>query len=144
MTESAPLEKEPAWRHAQAQAPTPQPAASNDLQRSVKVYGYNSAATGGAAPYRFTVTSGSLPDGCFLSTSGILSGTPRVAKLFTFTVQATDADGVSGSRSYTLAITAPTVSLSPTFLPGFSSEGAPGTGIPGPAGWNPPCGGTPG
>src|SRR5207244_2841622 len=69
-------------------------------------------ATGGAAPYRFTVTAGSLPDGCFLSTGGVLTGTPRVAKVFTFTVQATDADGVSGSRSYRLVITAPTINLS--------------------------------
>jgi hypothetical protein len=36
-------------------------------------------ATGGTAPYTFSVTTGSLPPGMSLSTAGVLSGTPTAA-----------------------------------------------------------------
>ncbi|MDQ1448320.1 MAG: large repetitive protein, partial [Actinomycetota bacterium] len=48
-------------------------------------------ATGGAAPYTFTVQSGSLPEGMALSSSGELTGAPTAAATSTFTVLATDS-----------------------------------------------------
>lgn len=70
------------------------------------------SASGGAAPYAYTITAGSLPSGLNLSTNGTVSGTPSAAGLFSFTITATDANGFSGTRSYTFNIAAPTVTLS--------------------------------
>jgi len=49
------------------------------------------AATGGQSPYTFAVTTGSLPTGLTLSTSGTISGTPSVAGTFNFTITVTDS-----------------------------------------------------
>jgi hypothetical protein len=50
-------------------------------------------ASGGTAPYTFTLNSGSLPPGLTLSTSGLISGTPTTAGPFSFTVKVTDSTG---------------------------------------------------
>jgi probable HAF family extracellular repeat protein len=49
------------------------------------------SASGGTAPYAFTIVSGTLPAGLSLSSEGALSGTATVAGDFTVTVSATDA-----------------------------------------------------
>jgi Calx-beta domain/Putative Ig domain len=60
------------------------------------------AAEGGASPYTFTL-QGSLPSG--LNVSGAtLSGTPSQDGQFPITVTATDLDGCTASRGYTLVI----------------------------------------
>lgn len=62
-------------------------------------------ANGGTAPYSFRVSAGSLPLGMTLSaTSGTFSGTPTQGGTFNFTVTATDANGCTGSRGYSLTI----------------------------------------
>ncbi len=77
------------------------------------------AATGGNAPYRFTIASGSLPPGMALSANtGIISGTPTAGGSYTFTVSATDSSTGTGApfsatRTFTVVIpdnryTAPT------------------------------------
>ncbi|WP_164931844.1 putative Ig domain-containing protein [Dyella sp. M7H15-1] len=82
------------------------------------VAGVNYSATlsgsGGVAPYSFSVTSGSLPAGISLSSSGVLSGTPTAAGAFNVTITATDANSFTGSQAYTLTMTAATISLSPS------------------------------
>jgi hypothetical protein len=69
------------------------------------------AAAGGVAPYTYTVSSGSLPTGLTLSTAGALSGTPTAAGSFPFKVTATDSSTgtgpLTGSQSYTVAISLP-------------------------------------
>jgi predicted outer membrane repeat protein len=67
-------------------------------------YSVTLTASGGTGPYSFAVTAGSLPPGLNLSTGGMLSGTPTSAGQTTFTVTATDANGSTGSQSYTLAV----------------------------------------
>src|SRR5437660_3844251 len=72
-------------------------------------------ASGGTSPYSWSVSSGTLPTGLSLSSSGTLSGTPTVAGAFPFTVAVKDA--ASGSASANLSINvvtaaAPTVSIS--------------------------------
>lgn len=77
-------------------------------------------ATGGAAPYTYGITAGAVPAGLTLSTTGTLSGTPTASGSFTFSVTATDSSTGTGpfsaTRSYTLAIAAPTLTLAPPTL----------------------------
>src|SRR5207248_6274172 len=80
-------------------------------------YSQTILATGGTSPYSFAVTLGGLPNGLTLSSSGTVSGTPAVPGLFVFTVTATDANGCSRSQSYTVTITCPTITVSPSTLP---------------------------
>lgn len=82
-----------------------------------QAYNGSAAASGGAAPYLYQLSSGSLPPGMTLNTStGAITGTANAATSATFTVQATDANGCVKSRNYTLAVACPTVVVSPTTL----------------------------
>ncbi|MBI1761100.1 MAG: putative Ig domain-containing protein [Acidobacteria bacterium] len=74
------------------------------------------SATGGTAPYQFTVTSGAAPNGLTLAASGALTGLPTLAGNFNFTVTATDANNCTGARAYTLTITCPAVTVNPATL----------------------------
>ena len=60
-------------------------------------YSASLSATGGTAPYSWSVTSGALPGGLGLSTGGVISGTPTAGGAFNFTVRVTDSMGNSGS-----------------------------------------------
>ncbi|MGA9772499.1 MAG: C25 family cysteine peptidase [Blastocatellia bacterium] len=62
-------------------------------------------ATGGATPYTFVVTSGTVPAGLTLNSNGTWSGAPTTANNYNFTVQATDSNGCAASQTYSLAIT---------------------------------------
>jgi uncharacterized protein YhjY with autotransporter beta-barrel domain len=79
--------------------PATLPAATQSL-----AYSQQLTATGGTAPYTFAVSTGTLPAGLTLSTSGLLSGTPTTAGTFAFTVRATDALGFAGTRAYTVNV----------------------------------------
>ena len=83
-------------------------------------YSETLSATGGTAPYAYAVTAGALPAGVTLSSSGTLSGTPTQSGSFVFSVTATDSSTGSGpysaTRSYTLSIAAPTLTLAPAAL----------------------------
>jgi hypothetical protein len=61
-------------------------------------------ATGGNAPYTYSVASGTVPNGITLSSSGVLSGTPSSAGTSSFTIRAQDANGAVGTKLYTLSI----------------------------------------
>src|SRR6185503_4043452 len=76
-------------------------------------------ASGGAAPYTYTIASGALPAGITLAANGTLSGTPTANGTFNFTVKATDSSTGTGpfnktSGTLTLTIAAPTISYTPT------------------------------
>ncbi|WP_242699162.1 MULTISPECIES: IPTL-CTERM sorting domain-containing protein [unclassified Delftia] len=80
-------------------------------------YSATISASGGTAPYSYTISSGSLPAGMSLNTStGTISGTPSSSGTSSFTVTATDANGATGSRAYSVAVTAPVAETVP--LPG--------------------------
>ncbi|MCW4115491.1 putative Ig domain-containing protein [Aurantimonas sp. MSK8Z-1] len=67
-----------------------------------QAYSATISASGGTAPYRFSATG--VPTGLTLSTGGALSGTPTTAGGFTVAVTATDANGATGTHSYSLTI----------------------------------------
>jgi hypothetical protein len=80
-------------------------------------YGGSVSASGGMAPYAYSISAGALPAGLTLASTGSLGGTPTAAGTFNLTVTATDANGVSGSRSYILSIGAPVITIAPATLP---------------------------
>lgn len=57
-------------------------------------------AAGGAAPYTWSLTAGTLPTGLSLNSSGLISGTPTSSASFTFTITVRDRNNASASRTY--------------------------------------------
>ncbi|MBD9402357.1 autotransporter domain-containing protein [Comamonas sp. CMM02] len=86
---------------------------------------YNSSfsASGGTAPYSYNITSGSMPAGLSLSPSGTLSGTPTTGGAYNFSIGVQDRYGATGSQTYSLTVSAPSITLSP----GSLSNGTVGT-----------------
>ncbi|NTF46663.1 putative Ig domain-containing protein, partial [Rhizobium rhizogenes] len=85
-------------------------------------YSQTMTASGGTTPYSYAITTGALPAGLTLSPAGVLAGTPTAAGNFNITITATDSSTGTGapfstSRAYTLAIGAPTITITPATLP---------------------------
>ena len=84
-------------------------------------YSKTITASGGTGPYTFSMTVGALPTGLSPITSGgLISGTPTTPGTFTFTVTATDANGCTGLRTYTVTIGP----AAPTDVPTLNEWGA--------------------
>jgi hypothetical protein len=73
-------------------------------------------ASGGTPPYAWTLTSGSLPPGLSLTTSGVISGTPAAVGTLSFTVQVSDSNGLQASATLSLAVV-PALAVSSSSLP---------------------------
>ncbi len=74
-------------------------------------YSHPLSAVGGATPYTWTVTAGTLPAGVTLAgASGELSGTPAASGTFPFTVQVTDATGRKQAKQFTMTV-APSLTI---------------------------------
>jgi uncharacterized protein (TIGR03437 family) len=67
------------------------------------------SATGGTAPYTFTISGGALPNGLTLLANGTLSGTPSLNGSFSFTVRVTDSLGAVATATYNLSVGATSV-----------------------------------
>jgi hypothetical protein len=70
-------------------------------------YSTTISASGGTAPYAFTVIGGALPPGLTLNpATGAITGNPTVVGLYNFTVRATDSSvgACTGSAPYSIAI----------------------------------------
>ncbi len=67
-------------------------------------YSATLTASGGSAPYSFSLADGTMPPGLTLASSGAITGTPTTAGSYELTVAATDQAGCTGTRRYTLAI----------------------------------------
>ncbi len=74
-------------------------------------------ASGGIGPYTYTLSSGPMPTGMSISTAGVVSGTPTQSGTFPITVQAQDANGETGTQSYSLQVLVPGLTVSPASLP---------------------------
>lgn len=72
-------------------------------------YTFTFVATGGLAPYTWSISSGSLPAGLTLNaTTGTVSGSPTTAASYTFTIQCTDSQmpmAAIEAQSFTMVIT---------------------------------------
>ena len=75
-------------------------------------YSRTLSANGGTAPYSYAVTSGSLPPGLSLS-GATVSGTPSQAGGYTATIIVTDDVGTTETKSYTVNVPVPTLTIAP-------------------------------
>lgn len=93
----------------------PHPTAGVSYNQSI------ASASGGAAPYTYTVTAGTMPAGLTLAANGIIGGTPTVQGSFTVQVTAKDSSTAtpfsSTPANVTLVIDKPVVTITPTTLP---------------------------
>jgi large repetitive protein len=87
-------------------------------------YNQTLTASGGTGSYTYSVAAGALPAGLALSSAGVISGTPTTSGSFNFTVTAKDGDGFTGSKAYSLTVSAPTIMVSPATLPAATAETA--------------------
>ena len=74
-------------------------------------YSSSLQASGGTAPYTWSIRSGSLPAGLSLSASGAISGTPTASGTSSFTATVTDAESPAQSKSATISLSVTSASL---------------------------------
>ncbi len=97
--------------------PATLPAASTNV-----AYTQAFSASGGTSPYTWTET-GALPTGVtWTAATATLAGTPTVSGTFPITIKVTDNTTGTGSPfsktvGYTLAVSAPTITITPATLP---------------------------
>ncbi len=94
---------------------TPAAGALANGEVNVAYPGASISATGGLGTFTYVVTAGTLPDGLSLSSTGAISGTPTAAGYGTknFTITATGSIAGSASAGYSIAISAPPMTLTP-------------------------------
>jgi hypothetical protein len=84
---------------------------TSSLPNGTNLAAYNQmlTANGGLTPYVWTNSSGALPPGLTLATSGLITGNPTASGAFNFTAQVTDALSATSTQALTLQIVAPSV-----------------------------------
>ncbi len=81
-------------------------------------YSQTMAATGGSAPYKWSVAGGSLPAGITLSEGGDLAGIPTAAGAFAITIRVTDSALVVTNQQFTITVASPALlNTTPSPLP---------------------------
>lgn len=81
------------------------------------------AATGGTAPYTWSVSSGNFPTGLTLAAgTGAITGIPTASGIFTFTVMVTDSAAATATKEFTI-----TINPSPSILTSSFPSGMIGT-----------------
>jgi hypothetical protein len=90
-----------------------------------QAYNQALAATGGLAPYVWSIASGSLPVGLTLSSGGVISGTPTEAGTTNITVRVAGGDAASSTAAVSLTVGAPYTGWKQSrFTPTEVTEGA--------------------
>jgi Subtilase family/Putative Ig domain len=105
---------------------TPPTVATTSLPNGTQNSAYTTTltATGGTTPYSWSVTVGTLPTGLTLAAgTGVITGTPTGTGTSNFTVQVTDANSLTGSKSLSLTVIAP-LSVTTTSLPNGTQNSA--------------------
>lgn len=69
-------------------------------------------ASGGTQPYVFATTSGTVPPGLAVYPNGQIWGIPTTAGTYNFTVTVTDADLATTSKTFSLVVTPPPLTIS--------------------------------
>ncbi|HWB32277.1 MAG TPA: putative Ig domain-containing protein [Acidobacteriaceae bacterium] len=77
-------------------------------------YSQTLLATGGTTPYKWVISSGQLPAGLTLSTTGVISGTTSIGGTATFTATVTDSSNPIQSASVAMNLTVVSSALSIT------------------------------
>jgi len=85
-------------------------------------YSFTLSATG-PSPITWQLTSGTIPSGLSLSSSGILSGTPLQSGTFSFAVRATSASGTAGPATFSLTIAPAASAVAPSIVNASSVPG---------------------
>jgi hypothetical protein len=87
-------------------------------------YNQTVSASGGIAPYAYSVSSGALPNGLSLNAvTGAITGTPTTVGTFNFTITATDANGCPGARAYVMTATIAIIDTTTPNIPTLSEWG---------------------
>jgi hypothetical protein len=81
-------------------------------------YDFGLLAENSTPPLTWSVTSGNLPPGIQLMSSGLLVGTPNTAGSYTFTVQVTDQTTAAAQATLTLVVSPPPLTIVTTSLSG--------------------------
>src|SRR5690348_6909823 len=114
--------------------PTTTPQSSSSLQITTtqlpagatgSAYNVSLTATGGTAPYVWSLGSGSLPDGLTMSSAGVISGQPTAASHTILTIDVSDSSAVPVNAETSLAIDVAAGAATPS----------PATTSPSPAGY---------
>jgi hypothetical protein len=91
-------------------------------------------ASGGRSPYTWTLASGSLPAGLTLTSSGVISGTPTTAGIFSVIVRVTDSAQAVAGKTFTITI----FQVTPDTLPsGIVGTAYTQTTLSASGGWSP-------
>ena len=67
-------------------------------------YAQSLLATGGKAPYTWSLVNGSLPPGLALSAGGTIAGAATQTGTFNFTLQVVDATGLSATKAFSIKV----------------------------------------
>jgi len=89
-----------------APPPAPLTVSTSSLPTGTISTSYSSGlqAAGGTSPYTWSITSGTLPSGLTLASTGLISGTPTVSGNFSIGVTVKDAGSPVQTNTATLAL----------------------------------------
>ena len=79
------------------------------------------SSSGGSGSYTYAITSGALPAGLVLTTTGLISGTPTTVGSNSFTAKVTDSSGNTASAVMSLAVSGSLTTPTPTPTPSTPS-----------------------
>lgn len=85
-------------------------------------YSQTVSASGGTAPYTFTMTSGSFPPGVQINgATGAITGMPTGTGVFHVTITATDSKQCTGDQAFSISVSGDSPAGDPVVVPGVGS-----------------------